>query len=144
MTLSQVVDVFPEWRGLVREERDEDGTSFEVLAVAAPEEANVEHGLVIDTSRSEITVGFDFYHSHFDDWTGDGEHFGTKAALEFIKQIISEKIAVVSWWGGNIWCGSAPIEGGHAPGLPSWTVTESINRIRVRSWRGTHNADLDV
>ena len=56
---------------------------------------------MIDTGNEEITVGFDCYHSHFDKWVGDGEHFGTQAALEFVK-----RVAVVSC--GTMTNGAAP------------------------------------
>lgn len=142
--LAPVLDAFPEWRSLVRKERTDDGSSVEVLEVQAPAGANVTHGLVIDTSNDEITVGFDVYHSHFDEWVGDGTHFGTMAALEFVRQIVSERVAVMSWWNGEQWCGSTQVEAGQALELPSWAGAPTIDRIRVRSWRGTLNADVEV
>ena len=81
VTLALVLDAFPEWRPLIREDRSDDGALFEVLDVQAPAEANVKHGLLIDTAGDEVTVSFDFYHCHFDEWAGDGTHFGTMAAL---------------------------------------------------------------
>jgi hypothetical protein len=143
-TLAPLLDAFPEWRSLVREEKDEDGSSFEILEVQPPAEANVTHGLVIDTSNDEITVGFDVYHSHFDEWVGDVTHFGPMAALEFVRQIVSERVAVMSWWKGEQWFGSTQLDAGHKPELPSWAGAPTIDRIRVRSWRGTLNADVEV
>lgn len=143
-SLQAVLDAFPEWRSLARTETGDDGSSFEILEVEAPAHAEVTHGLVVDTSNDEITVGFDAYHSHFDDWVGDGEHFGSLAALEFIKQIIAERVAVVSWWCGEQWCGSAQLEAGQKPELPSWAGAPNIDRIRVRSWLGGLNADIKI
>jgi hypothetical protein len=135
---------YPHWRALARTEIAEDGSSFAVVEVAPPAAANVEHGLVIDTAREEITVGFDCYHTHFDEWVGDGQHFGTEAALEFIRQVVSERISVVSWWFNDQWRGSGQLEAGATPEPPSWAGAESYNRIRVRSWNGTFNADIDA
>ncbi|RZT94953.1 hypothetical protein EV670_2699 [Rivibacter subsaxonicus] len=104
----------------------------------------VEHGLVIDSSNDEITVGFDCYHSHFDQWLGDGAHFGTTAALEFVKQIMTEQVAVVSWWQNEEWRGSAQLEPLDSAKPPSWAAAGTFNRIRVRSWNGTHNADFSA
>lgn len=143
-TLAPIFDAFPEWRSLAREERDDAGSLVEILEVQPPAGANVAHGLVVDTSNDEITVGFDAYHSHFDEWVGDGTHFGTMAALEFIKQLVSERVAVVSWWNGEQWCGSTQIEAAQPPELPSWAGAPNITRIRVRSWRGTLNADVEI
>jgi hypothetical protein len=143
-TLAPVLEAFPEWTSLVREEKGDDGSIYEVLEVSAPPSANVEHGLIVDTSNDEITVGFDVYHGHFDELVGDGVHFGTMAALEFVRQIVSERVAVMSWWEGERWCGSSQLEPGRKPGLPSWAGALAIDRIRVRSWRGTLNADIAV
>ena len=125
-------------------EKATDGTEYLVIEVTPPPQAKVEHGLVIDTSNSEVTVGFDSYHSHFDDWVGDGEQFGTKAAIEFIKQIIFERTAVVSWWQGTEWRGSAQLEAGAKSAVPSWATEGQYDRVRIRSWRGTLNADTDA
>lgn len=133
---------FPQWRALARTERGEDGLPYVVVEVEAPVGADVEHGLVVDTSREEITVGFDCYHSHFDEWVGDGQHFGTEAAIEFIRQIVGERVSVVSWWFNDQWRGSAQLEAGAVPEAPSWAGAESYNRVRVRSWNGTFNADV--
>lgn len=138
-TAEEIFAAFPEWRTLARTERGEDGASFLVVEVRPPAEANVEHGLTIDTSNGEVTVGFDCYHSHFDQWVGDGEHFGAQAALQFVKQILAERVSVVSWWLNEAWRGSAQMESGSSPEVPSWAT--DFNRVRVRSWRGTFNAD---
>lgn len=137
-------EAFPEWRQFARTETSEDGGSYLVVEVPAPPEAKVEHGLVIDTSNEEVTVGFDCYHTHFDDWVGDGEHFGTHAALQFISQVVSERVAVVSWWFNDVWRGSAQLDGDAKPDVPDWVRKDAINRIRVRSWRGSLNADIDA
>ena len=142
--LEPVLNAFPEWRCLLRVEMADDGSLYEALEVDASPSANAMHGLLIKTSNEEITVGFDFYHTHFDDSVGDGTYFGTMAALEFIKQIKSEQLAVMSWWRGDQWCGSSSILATEKPELPSWCNRLDINRIRIRSWCGTLNADIDV
>lgn len=103
---------FPKWRSLAKLEVGADGSEYTVVEVSPPAAANVEHGLVVDTANEEVTVGFDAYHSHFDDWVGDGSQFGTEAAIEFIKQLLQEKVAVVSWWYGEQWRGSAQMDVG--------------------------------
>ncbi len=140
----ELFTAFPQWRSLARHEKAEDGSSYLVVEVQAPPEANVKHGLYIDTSNDEVTVGFDCYHSHFDDWTGDGEHFGTRAALEYIKQILSEKVGVISWWLNDEWRGSAQVEAGAPSEKPKWATEGTFNRIRVRSWKGSLNADISA
>jgi hypothetical protein len=139
---NEIFDAFPKWRALAREEPADNGNSFLVVEVTPPASSNVEHGLVIDTDNEEITVGFDCYHCHFDTWVGDGEHFGTQAALEFVKQIISERVSVVSWWHDDKWRGSSQLAAGASPEQPSWQ--SSFNRVRIRSWKGSYNADTVI
>ena len=133
---------FPEWRALARSEQAVDGSSCLVVELQAPPESDVEHGLVIDTSNGEVAVGFDCYHSHFDHWVGDGESFGPQAALAFVKQIVSERVAVFSWWFNDEWRGSAQLEAGASSEAPSWAA--NFNRIRIRSWKGSLNANINA
>lgn len=135
---------FPHWRALARNEQAEDGTTYLVVEVPPPPEAHVEHGLVIDTSNGEITVGFDCYHAQFDRWTGDSKYFGTQSALDFVERIMSERIAVASWWLNDRWRGSAQLEAGASPETPTWISPGTFNRIRVRSWKGALNADISA
>lgn len=130
---------FPEWRALVCAETDVYGRPYFVVEVKAPKRANVEHGLLISTSNDEVTVSFDAFHSHFDDWTGEFE-----SALVFIKQLVTEQVAILSWWFDHQWHGSTHIQAGAEPTLPSWAGAPSVNRIRVRSWSGTFNSDVNV
>ncbi|MCC7412608.1 MAG: hypothetical protein IT495_13395 [Gammaproteobacteria bacterium] len=132
---------FPEWREFARSEQRDDGSSYFVLQIDPPAQAAVEHGLLVHTDNDEVTVGFDFYHSHFDSMVGDGEHFGTTAAVALVRQIVSERVAVVSWWLGESWAGSSQIEAG---AQPSAKFVKDYSRIRVRSWKGTFNADIGV
>lgn len=136
--------VFPEWRAFARSEAEESGVPYLVVHVPAPAEADEEHGLTIDTSNEEVTVGFDCYHSHFNAWDGDGEDVGTLAALEFIKQVVHERVAIVSWWLDEKWCGSSRTAAGSTAEVASWAGAQGCNRIRVRSWNGTFNADISI
>ena len=132
---------FPQWREFARSETADDGTEYLVIEVPAPADSGADYGLTIDTANGEVTVGFDNYHSHFDSLVGDGEHFGTKAALAFVRQILAERVGIVSWWCNETWRGSAQIEAGTSPTVPTWTTASDINRVRVRSWHGALNHD---
>jgi hypothetical protein len=139
----QLFATFPEWRALARKERAEDGSSCLVIHVLPPAGTDVHHhGLLVCSSDEEVTVSFDFYHSHFYALTGDDNHLGAPAALEFIQQILSERVSVVSWWLDEEWRGSAQLEAGASPQPPWWLESGSFNRVRVRSWRGSFNANL--
>lgn len=133
---------FPEWRQYAKSEAEADGKPFVRLDVPAPTGANAHCGLVISTANGEVTIEFDYYHSHFDDMVGNGTNVGTEAALDLIAQLLAEKVAAVSWWHGEDWRGSTLIEAGEKPKLDDFTGP--FNRIRIRSWKGTLNADVDA
>jgi len=136
-TLDPVLGLFPKWRPLLRTATADDGSSFEVLEVPAPESSDAAAGLLVSTANGGITVSFDVHDSHFDGWTGDA------GALEFIRRLVTERLAVVSWWSGGRWCGSGQVEAGQRPEVPSRLTGMGIDRIRVRSWRGALNADVE-
>jgi hypothetical protein len=132
---------FPQWENLARTVVGDDGHEYIVVAVAAPSDAVAEPGLVVDTAHGEITVAFDFYESHFHDYVEYGGHIGTAAAAAFIRDLMSEKVAVVSWWNAETWRGSARLQAGAPLPTPSWAEPGTYNRVRVRSWGGRLDAD---
>jgi hypothetical protein len=136
--------VFPDWRSFARTGIGDNGEPCVIVEVPAPSEANVEHGLFIERSTDEITVSFDCYHAHFEQWEGKDDLTGAGGALDFIRKIVSERLVVLSWWDGERWCGSAQIEVGAPAEVPEWAIPGSFDRVRVRSWGGALNADRDV
>jgi hypothetical protein len=132
---------YPEWKPFARVEESSDGTMYLYVEVPSPALAQVEHGLTINTDNEEVTVSFDFYHSHFDSWKVREPDFEHQAALLFVQAVLSEEVAVASWWQGQEWRGSCQVFAGESP-TPG--VTQDFNRIRVRSWRGKRNEDRDA
>jgi hypothetical protein len=131
---SQVLERFPEWQSLAGTEHDGEECAF-VLRVPAPD-GDVEHPLSIDTFRQEVTVAFDAYHAHFmefEDAAGDG-------AYDFVRRLIADEVAVVSYWRDAQWCGSTLL------GIHNVPVDNEdypyANTIRVRSWSGLYNKDI--
>jgi hypothetical protein len=140
----QLFAAFPEWRALARWEQAENGSLYLIVRVLPPTSAQVHHGLLISTSNEEVSVSFDFYHSHFYELNGDEDHLETLVALELINQILSEQVSVVSWWLDTEWHGSALLKAGALPEPPWWLDSGSFNRIRIRSWYGSFNANLVI
>lgn len=134
---------YPQWRGLETPESAKDGSIYLRLTVPALPEAHVEHGLMISTENRELTIGFDAYHSHFFDAVGDGTHFGIEYGMQFLSKLLAEKIAVISWWEDERWRASGQIKAGEEPDS-SAAHLNPFNRIRIRSWKGTFNADIKV
>ncbi len=137
-TAKEIFASYPEWKAYARQEKDEDGSAYLFIEIPAPQPADTDHGLTISTYDNEITVSFDFYHSHFDSWRDRGQAYGEYAALPFVQELLSETTAVASWWDGERWCGSRPVSQGE--GL-TMSHIQPFTRIRVRSWNGTRNED---
>ena len=115
---------FPEWRALARREVDRWGSEYVLVEVTPPPAANVDEGLRID------------------EWAGESSPFGTKSALEFVQQIVEERVAFLSLWHDDRWVGFEVMNAGEPVEPP--TSTDTYDRIRVRSWRGTFNLDRDA
>jgi hypothetical protein len=133
----QLADVllgaYPEWQRFLR--RAVDG-SFTVL-VACPSAADIQNPLIVTTERGEVTIEIDYCHSHFDwpeGWPGPFTN-----PLQFISAILSDEIATVSYWKEGKWAGSTYI----GP-LDDVDLNGFSGRVRVRSWRGTRNRDMQV
>lgn len=150
-------EIFPEWRRFAREETyaDTSGCGLVVEVPSLPA-ADVKNGLIIQVD-DEVTVGFDYYHSHFDpegfyavlsadatDTADDEGLSGVLAALKFIEDIVSERVVIVSYMVNDEWRGSTAMPAQLTPARPEYVGGRSYNRVRVRSWGGAHNADVKV
>ncbi len=129
-----VTQAFPQWseHALIEES---DGERAFVLSIVPPSQ-NVAHALRIDTFGGEVTVSFEHYHAHFDDFVNGTE----QDALTLVTQIVSDEYAIVSYWRDDQWCGSTllvrnsiPINNEEYP---------YANRIHIRSWNGTLDNDI--
>lgn len=129
-----VAEAFPDWSGLATiEESDEERAFF--LSVMPPSH-NVTYPLRIDTFGGEVTVSFEYYHAHFDEFA-DGTD---QDAVSFVRKIVSGQCAVVSYWRDDEWCGSLLQDQGSIP-----TSNEEYpyaNCIHIRSWTGAIDNDI--
>jgi hypothetical protein len=129
---------FPEWLPYCREEPEPSGQSSLVVNVPAPLESSATYGLCITTEQEEITVGFDHYHAHYGTFEPSGDPVEPDA-LSFIEGLLSDRIAVVSWWQGERWLGSTQLADGEPLKPPGPSEIPSDAQARVRSWWGTQN-----
>ena len=140
---------YPEWQAFARTaRRPEDAEDH--LIVEVPVLKGDAHPLAITTENGEVTVHFDYCHSHFD-WpvtdmdaaypVTDMEAAYNVDPFVFIASILDEKLATISCWDGDEWQSSWWLEQGEDPneGAPM-----STSRVRVRSWRGSRNYDFDL
>jgi hypothetical protein len=137
----EIFEVFPKWKMCSHEERTEDGKTFLFINISAPELADTEHGLTVSTYGDEVTVSFDAFHSHFLSWQVSGADFEHEAALPFVRSVLAEEVAVVSWWNGSKCFGASLVRKGESLDMSD---VSGYNCIHVRSWNGSFNEDRAV
>ncbi|MCG8053813.1 MAG: hypothetical protein JAZ15_21705 [Candidatus Thiodiazotropha endolucinida] len=131
----RILEAFPEWRSnAVSDENC--GEKYFKLTIDPPSN-NTGAPLEIDTYQEEITVAFDAYHSHFSSFEGDE----WENAYTFIKNIISDKYAVVSYWRNEQWCGSWFQKKKSFPNCNE--EYPYANKIKIRSWSRELDADIE-
>ncbi|WP_370499786.1 hypothetical protein NWT09_22485 [Mycolicibacterium sp. jd] len=130
---------FPEWRALARREVNGCGEEMVVIDVSAPAAADVGEGLWITWGDGEITVGLGDYHQHFGGWPGENFWLGEDGALAFVQGIIDERLAFATLFNDDEAVAYTMMETGEL-GRPV-VSDRPYNRMRVRSWNGTFDAD---
>ncbi|HEX2592667.1 MAG TPA: hypothetical protein VHL34_14290 [Rhizomicrobium sp.] len=105
------------------------------MKVFPPQESRAAHPLHIDTENGEITIGFDFYHAHWE-WPSSDDH---RNPVRYLSDLLDEKIVVASFWRGDEWKGSTMVDAG-VTDIPA--VSAAAELLRLRSWRGTFSSDL--
>ena len=145
---------FPEWKQFasVKKQNHTDELGFLVVEVPA-----LTKGLISDEkllkngdflwifSDGEITIGFDYHHTHFDHFEFQTEALNFADAVEFIKSILDEKVCFVAVFSGNSFCGSTSVSANEKPDLSSWNwLDKSCQDVYIRSWRNTYNRKYDI
>ena len=65
-------------------------------------------------------------------------------ALDFVRDIVSDRVVIVSYFMDDRWCGSTATLAELPTPRPESFGNRSYNRIRVRSWSGARNAEVKV
>lgn len=134
----RILTEFHEWSIFQAEKVESNGIEFLLFQIPTPKSAQVTAGLEIEIGNGEVTVFFDYYHTHFDEFMGDDEYnIGLDAAIALIRGIITEKVVIVSWWMDEKWRGSSKIKVGQCS-TPNLEI-QPYNRTRIRSWTGKYN-----
>lgn len=126
---------FPGWKKFGRPTTYEGVTIFEAK-VPCPS-GDSDDLLILDTFNEEVTVSFDAYHAHFDDF---GNNDAYDDALEFILQITSEEWAIVSYWLNEQWNGSSLLKVTDLPNDNS--DYPAANKIKIKSWSGAFDKEI--
>lgn len=120
---------FPEFKQY-QKIKDYDEYNEAYLLIEIPSPYNNDNILEVTTYGEEITVEFDLYHCHFSYGLNDEEDF--RLAVEFIKEIIDEKIAIAVIKKEDEWISSCIIRENKLP-----KVNED-ETIEIKSWNGTY------
>jgi hypothetical protein len=140
---------FPEWKqfAAVQKADNADKTGFLLVKVPAAAKGLIVNNLIlergdflrIDTDEG-IIVGFDYHHTHFDNFDFLTEEENFTNAIEFIKDIVDEKICFLAVFSETAFCGSSSILAGEKPDLSGWNwLHQSCQDVYLRSWLGTYN-----
>jgi hypothetical protein len=129
-----LLDEFPEWAPYMQPAPYEGAKGTLLVRVPAPHPGGTE--LVIETENDEVTVSFAGWHEHYGAWAGETEDESTRAALDAMRDIVEERLLAVMAMDGEQWRSGWRV----APGEP--VETRHGQQTRVRSWRGTYDADL--
>ncbi len=126
---------FPHWAAYCKE-RDHEGTVLFEVKIPFPN-GNEDVFLELDTFNDEVTVYFDSYHAHFDDF---GENDAYDDALVLVQKITSNEYVVVSYWRDSQWCGSELVA---AINLPTGNEEYPYaNLVKICSWHGSYDNEI--
>jgi len=138
---NEIVVSYPFWEQYAVEETYKGSEPYLVITVPVPKEADTGLPLRIITWDDEITIDFDYYHTHFDRWYPEPNDNRQNSGLLYVQELIEEKFAVASWWQDNHCKVCSQVEPGEKL-KPSFSI--AFSTVRVRSWKGSHNVVRDA
>ena len=158
-------NAFPDWKQYRHNELPEifsaDVRGSLIVRVPCPSLSHwpaLDNWLLIDTADHEVTITWDRYHAHFDNWSDLAETEEFNKATNFLQSLISEDIWIaVAMSINHEWCGSTHIyKEFNATNLAEFTkqvtihcdreiasgMLSALSGIYVRSWQGTYDRPL--
>lgn len=136
---AQILVEYPEWEEYSG--TDEYNGEVYFLIEVMPPSNNVENPMRVYTYQDELTVSFDAYHAHFYEFVEEDPAMKDDDASTFIKKIVNDSHAVVSYWHDEQWCGSTLLRKEEFP-----TDNEEYpyaNIIKFRSWSGKLDKEIE-
>ena len=122
--LKLIESKWPKWKGIAKPV----GEYFE-FEVSSPEDNELQ--LMIDTDEDEVTIGFGYYHCHWDGLGFESVEDEWEDAIQFIEGIVNNSIIVVSWFKESKWCGSSWVKAGEI-----YTPDCAYDELVYQSWFG--------
>ncbi len=139
LVAEEVFQHFPGWQASARVHLDSGETGHLFIEVPAPEGADLQPTLYVITKAKVITVGVDHYNGHFSRFTSSEE---SPDCLTWLRGFLAQEIVIVSWWSGGDLRGATWSQPAVLPAAPA--ACRPYDRVRVRSWRGSHDQDISA
>jgi hypothetical protein len=125
---------FPE---LAKHARVDEGA----LVIELPSPASSKRGLIIATDDNEISLGFDNWHAHVgEETTPEVQKF--ELASQLVDDFMHERVMVAAKFKDKQFVGAKLLRS--EEGLQSEPPSEPGERLFVRSFRGTHDANYQA
>jgi hypothetical protein len=122
---------YPEWRRYLSVLRDEE-TGADYLQVEVPQEGT-DRFLYLSTANGEITMGFDYWHTHVGPFLGLNIEESVAQAMTTIESFMNEETVVTVCRRDGVWIRSG-LDHLAAPSEPMPNSTTEFF-----SWRRTHD-----
>ena len=122
---------FPTLRGHARECSIEDHDSGSLLVEFSPPPVRPDCRFYVCTTNQEVTVGFDRMHTHM--------QWPAQDAIEFIRDLMAEKIVVAVRMTSGRWAGSTTLREGESPDVSNLSPDDVVY---LRSWSGSKDAEF--
>jgi len=111
------------------------------LVVEVPSPASRKRGLIIATDENEVSLGFDNWHAHVgDENTDEAQKF--ELATQLVHDFFHERVMVAAKFKDQQFVGAKLLRS--EEGLESEPPAEPGERLFVRSFRGTHDANYQA
>jgi hypothetical protein len=111
------------------------------LVVEVPSPASEKRGLIIATDENDISLGFDNWHAHVgDESTAEAQKF--ELATQLVHDFFHERVMVAAKFKDQQFVGAKLLRS--EEGLESEPPSEPGERLFVRSFRGTHDANYQA
>lgn len=127
---------FPNWQRLAKDVEDEK-TGVHYIEVDVPQEGT-DRRLHLSTADNEITIAFDYWHTHVGTFLGISTAESVHTAMTIIENFITEQTVVKISRRDGVWIESS-LEYLAAPSPP-----KPNSRTQVFSWRCTHDETIET
>jgi hypothetical protein len=137
-----VFSKWPGWRSFAVVDGEGDAARFR-LQLPDPPGSRLASPLSVWADGEEVTVGMDSWHGHFP-WPREPDELAAEGAdpIEFLQLLVEEKRAVLTYVRGDVFGASSILTlEDNRIGQFRERPSARVDSYRVRSWRGTLDAD---